>query len=44
MTEGMELPNQEKNRMFGEKENYIYLGILEADKIKKVEKKRRKRT
>ena len=34
MTEGIELPNQEKIRMLGEKETYKYLGILEADTIK----------
>ena len=33
-TEGMELPNQEKIRMLGEKETYKYLGILEVDTIK----------
>ena len=31
ITDGMELPNQEKIRKPGEKETYIYLGILEAD-------------
>ena len=30
--DGMELPNQEKIRMLGEKETYKCLGILEADK------------
>ena len=39
MTEGMELPNQEKIRTHGEKEVYKYLGILEADIIKQVEMK-----
>ena len=39
MTEGMELPNQEKIRTLGEKETYKYLGILEADTIKQVEMK-----
>ena len=34
MTEGRELPNQEKSWMLGEKETYKYLGILEADTIK----------
>ena len=33
-TEGIELPNQERIRMLGEKENCIYLGILKADTIK----------
>ena len=37
ITEGIELPNQERIRTFGEKENYKYLGILEADTIKQVE-------
>ena len=36
MSEGMELPNQEKIRTFGEKEIYEYLGILEANTIKQV--------
>ena len=35
----MELPNQEKIRMLGEKETYKYLGILEADTIEQVEMK-----
>ena len=39
MTEGIELPNQEKIRTLGEKENYKYLGILEVDTIKQVEMK-----
>ena len=39
MTEGKELPNQEKIRMLGEKETYKYLGILEADGIKQSEMK-----
>ena len=34
LTDGMELPNQEKIKMLGEKETYKYLGILEADTIK----------
>ena len=34
MMEGIELSNQEKIRMLGEKETYKYLGILEADTIK----------
>ena len=34
VTERMELPNQEKIRMLGEKVTYKYLGILEADTIK----------
>ena len=39
MTDGMELPNNNKIRTLGEKETYKYLGILEADTIKKVEMK-----
>ena len=42
-TEGTELPNQEKIRMLGEKENYKYLGILEADTIKQAEMKEKVR-
>ena len=37
MTEGMELPNQEKIRMLRKKKTSKYLGILEADTIKQVE-------
>ena len=37
--EGIELPNQERIRMLGEKENYNYLGIFEADTIKQAEMK-----
>ena len=40
--EGIELSNQEKIRMLGEKETYIYLGILEADTIKHAEIKLKK--
>ena len=40
MTEGIELPNQEKVRTLGKKETYKYLGILEADSIKLVEIKK----
>ena len=39
ITDGMELPNQDKIRTLGEKETYSYLGILEADTIKQVEMK-----
>ena len=39
MTDGMELPNQDKIRTLGENETYKYLGILEADTIKQVEMK-----
>ena len=42
MTEGIELPNQEKIRMLGEKKTYKYLEILEADTIKQVEMKEKK--
>ena len=39
ITEGTELPNQERIRMIGEKETYKYMGILEADSIKQGETK-----
>ena len=39
ITDGMELPNQDKIRTFGENETYKYLGILEADTIKQVQMK-----
>ena len=39
MTDGMELPNEDKIRTLGENETYKYLGILEADSIKQVEMK-----
>ena len=39
LTDGMELPNQDKIRTLGEKEIYKYKGILEADPIKQVEMK-----
>ena len=39
LTDGMELPNQDKIRTLAENETYKYLGILEADTIKKVEMK-----
>ena len=42
MTEGIERPNQEKIRTLGEKETYEYLGILEADSIKKAKMKEKK--
>ena len=41
LTDGMELPNQDKIRMLTENETYKYLGILEADTIKQVEMKNR---
>ena len=39
LTDGMELPKQDKIRKFGENETYRYLGILESDTIKQVEMK-----
>ena len=39
LTDGMELPNQDKIRTLGENETYRDLGILEADTIKQVEMK-----
>ena len=39
LTDGVELPNQDKIRMRGEKKRYKYWGILEADTIKQVEMK-----
>ena len=38
-TDGIELPNQNKMRTLAKNENYKYLGILEADTIKQVERK-----
>ena len=46
MTEGIELPNQNKIRTSGEMETYTYLGILKVDTVKYAamkEKKKRKR-
>ena len=37
LTDGLELPNQDKIRTLAENETYKYLGILEADSIKLVE-------
>ena len=37
LTDGMELPNQDKIRTLGENETYKYLGILKAETIKQVE-------
>ena len=37
LTDGMELPNQDKIRTLAENETYKYLDILEADTIKQVE-------
>ena len=39
MTDGMELPNDDKIRTLGEEETNKYLGILEADTIKQVQMK-----
>ena len=39
LTDGMELPNQNKIRTFGENKTYKYAGILEADTIKQEEMK-----
>ena len=39
LTDGLELPNQDKIRTIAENETYKYLGILEADTIKQVEMK-----
>ena len=39
LTDGMELPNQDKIRTLGENETNKYLYILEADTIKQVELK-----
>ena len=39
LTDGIELPNQDKFRTLAENETYKYLGILEADTIKQVEMK-----
>ena len=40
VTQGIELPNQEKIRTLREKETYKYIGILEVDIIKQVEMKK----
>ena len=39
LTDGMELPNQDKIKTLAKNETYKYLGILEADTIKQAEKK-----
>ena len=39
LTDGIELPNQDKVRTLAENETYKYLGILEADTTKQVEMK-----
>ena len=43
LANGMELPNQDKIKTLGEKENYKFLGISEADTIKQVEIKKIKK-
>ena len=43
LTDGMELPNQDKIRTLGEKETDKYLDISEADTIKQVEMKEKKK-
>ena len=40
LTDGIELPNQDKIRMLAENDTCKYLGILEADTIKQVEMKK----
>ncbi len=42
MTEGIDLPNQEKIRTLRENETYKYFGILKADTIKHKERKEKK--
>ena len=37
----IELPNQERIRTLGEKKNYEYSGILEADTIKNGDKRKK---
>ena len=39
LTDRMQLSNQDTIRMLGKKETYKYLGILEADNIKREEMK-----
>ena len=39
LTDGLELPNQDKIRTLAKSETNKYLGILEADTIKRVEMK-----
>ena len=41
LTDGTELPNQDKIRTLAENETYKYLGTLEADTIKQVEMKKK---
>ena len=42
ITEGIELPNQERIRTLGEKENHKYLSILEANAMKISQMRKRK--
>ena len=42
ITEGMELPDQERIKTLGEKESYKNFGILEMETIKQVEMKEKK--
>ena len=39
LTDGIDLPNQDKIRTLAENETYKYLGILEADTIKQIKNK-----
>ena len=39
LTDGIELPNEDKIKSLAENETYKYLGILEADTIKQAEMK-----
>ena len=39
LTDGTELPNQDKIKTLAENETYKYLGILETDSMKQVEMK-----
>ena len=39
LTDGLELPNQDKIRTLADNETYKYMAILEADTIKQVEMK-----
>ena len=41
LTDGIELPNQDKIRTLADNETYKYLGILEADTIKQVKMKKK---
>ena len=43
LTNGKELPNQDKIRTLGKKETYKYLGNLETETIQQVEKKKIKK-